>query len=74
MPKHPNRVPQYRKRPDAMKIEVASELGITHDIYNVENSVNLASGGEPKNSKKTKNIKNSINREYRFKNRLEDEQ
>ena len=73
MPKHLNRVPQYMKRPDAMKIEVARELGITHDIYNVENSVNLASGGEPKNSKKTKNTKNNINREYRFKNRLEDD-
>lgn len=73
MPKHPNRVPQYRKRPDAMKIEVARELGINHNIYDVENNVNLASGGEPKNSKKTKTKINSIKREYRFKNRLEDE-
>ena len=74
MPRHPKRVPQYMKKPDAMKIEIAAELGLKHDIYSVENNVNLASEGEPKHSKKTKNVKNSINREYRFKNRLEDEQ
>lgn len=68
MPKHPNRVPKYNKKPDAMKIEAARELGITYDS-GVEVNVALASQGEAKYSKKTTNKINNLRTEYRFKNR-----
>lgn len=72
MPKHPNRVPKYNRRPDAMKIEAARELGIEHET-GVEVNVKLASQGEPKYSKKTTNRINNVKTYYRFKNREDNE-
>lgn len=68
MPKHPNRIPKYNKRPDALKIEVARELG-PDVIPGVEANIALASRGEAKYSKKTTNKINNLKTEYRFKNR-----
>lgn len=52
MPKHPNRVPKYNKKPDAMKIEAARELGVHHQS-GVQVNVNLAAQAESKYSKDT---------------------
>ncbi|MEF9991972.1 MAG: hypothetical protein RRZ84_05325 [Romboutsia sp.] len=68
MAKHPNRIPKYNKRPDAMKIEAARELGITEKT-GIEVNVALAAQGEPKYSKKTMNKINNLKTEYRFENR-----
>lgn len=68
MAKHPNRVPKYNKRPDAMKLEIARELGPNINP-GVEANIALASRGEAKYSKKTTNKINNLKTEYRFKNR-----
>lgn len=73
MPKHPNRVPKYNKKPDAMKIEAARELGIEHDS-GVHVNVELASQGEAKYSKKTTNRMNNLKTYYRFKNREDNDE
>lgn len=52
MAKHPNRVPKYNKKPNAMKIEASRELGINH-LNGVEVNVDLAAQKESKYSKDT---------------------
>ncbi|MGL5693444.1 MAG: hypothetical protein ACRCXA_05150 [Peptostreptococcaceae bacterium] len=52
MAKHPNRTPKYNRKPAAMKIEAARELGVHHSS-GVEVNVDLAAQKESKYSKET---------------------
>ena len=66
MPKHPNRVPKYNKKPDAMKIEAARELGVHHET-GAEVNVDLAAQGESKYSKDTTKRMHDQRRELAYK-------
>ncbi|OPJ57023.1 hypothetical protein [Alkalithermobacter paradoxus] len=49
--KNRNGIPQYRKKPNAMREEMASEIGTL--FYDVEDKVNVADGGKKKLSKRS---------------------
>lgn len=66
MAKHPNRVPKYNRKPDAMKREAARELGVTH-ASGVEVNVDLAAQKESKYSKDTTRRMHDQRRELAYK-------
>ena len=70
MPKHPNRVPKYNKKPEAMRIEAARELGV-HHVTGAEVNVNLAAQGESKYSKDTTRRMHDQRRELAYKQKNE---
>ncbi|KXZ39711.1 hypothetical protein SAMN05661008_00611 [Alkalithermobacter thermoalcaliphilus JW-YL-7 = DSM 7308] len=48
--KNRNGIPKYRKKPNAMREEMASEIGTL--FYDIEDKVNVAGGGKKKLSKR----------------------
>ena len=63
-------VPKYNKKPDAMKIEAARELGVHHET-GAEVNVDLAAQGESKYSKDTTKRMHDQRRELAYKKRHE---